>query len=282
MKKILFSLPVHERPDILRGQIENINYFCPGSVICIHVSADATASKDEFRRYCDFENVLINPQSHQTVWSHGIMHTHIANFLWALEAGVDFDTVMLISSNELLVKHGLADYVSQYELGSQTEVYDPATDWHVFRSDYLDAAGMRGFLSALGLPTFFGGQAEGQFASKGIFLQIAKLFVENFPMAPCGFPVEEIILPTVAARYSVTGVDVTLPITLCNYCNNLEINADVIEQVRRGAGSLVARRVPRNLRSPHIGTSVLKGVFSVKRVPRADCDLRRYIFSLMT
>lgn len=282
MRKILFSLPVHERPDILRGQIENINYFCPGSVICIHVSADAAVSKDEFRRHCDFENVHISPYSYQTVWSGGIMHTHIANFLYALEAGLDFDTVMLISSNELLVKHGLADYVSQYEVGSQTEVYDPSNDWGVFNSNFLNLPGMQGFLAALGLPLFFGGQAEGQFASKHIFMQIAKLFVEHFPMGPIGFPIEEVILPTMAACFGLMGTDVALPITLCNYCNNLEMNAHVIEQVRRGTGLVVARRIPRALRSPHIGASALKGVFSVKRVPREDCDLRRYIFSLMT
>lgn len=282
MAKILFSIPVHERPDIVRDQIENINYFCPDSIICIHVSAGATVSRDEFRRHCDLENVLINSQSYETVWSGGIMHTHVGNFLHALECGVEFDKVMLTSSNELLVKPGLADYVSGFSAGAQMEVYDGATDWGVFRTDFLETPAMRKFLKALDLPLFFGGQAEGQFFDKDVFSWLSRLFVESFPMGPCGFPIDEVVPATIAARLAIVGQDVALPVTLCNYCNNLEISNEVVLQVRRGTGALFAKRVPRTLRSPHIGASVLKGVFGVKRVPREECELRSFIRGLMT
>lgn len=281
MDKILFSLPVHERPDIVRGQIENINFFCPGSVICIHISAGAAALTDEFRRACDFPNVLFNPIAHETVWSGGLMHVHVSNFLHALGTGSDFTKVMMISSNELFVKHGLAEYVSRFQIGAQMEVFDGATDWGVFRPDFLQSASMQKFIASLGLPLFFGGQAEGQFASREVFGLLARLFTESFPMAPVGFPVEEVILPTVAARHAMLNVNVALPVTLANYCNNLEITPDVVEKVRAGKGTVFAKRVPRALRSPHIGASVLEGVFSVKRVPREDCELRRYITGLM-
>ncbi|MGC3970540.1 MAG: hypothetical protein QM775_25350 [Pirellulales bacterium] len=282
MAKILFSIPVHERPDIVRDQIENINYFCPGSVVCIHISSGATVSHDEFRRHCDFENVLINPQSYETIWSGGIMHTHVSNFLYALECGVEFDKVLLASSNELLVKPGLSDYVAGFTAGAQMEVYDSATDWGVFRADFLESPAMQKFVKALDLPLFFGGQAEGQFFDKDVFAWLSRLFVACFPMGPCGFPIEEAVPATIAARLAITGQDVALPVTLCNYCNNLTISNEVVLQVRKGTGALFAKRVPRALRSPHIGASVLKGVFGVKRVPREDCELRRFIRGLMT
>ncbi|MCD7110974.1 hypothetical protein LRX75_18225 [Rhizobium sp. DKSPLA3] len=281
MSRLLFSLPVHERPDIVREQIRNIDYFCPGSVICLHVSAIALGEKETFRALCAADNVLINPQSHETLWSAGIMHAHISNFLYAMEADVAFDKIVLISSNELLVKPGLADYVGAYDIGSQMEVFDTSNDWGVFRQDYLHTPAMQGFLSALGLPLFFGGQAEGQFASRRIFSQLARAFTDHFPMGPIGFPIEEVILPTFAARFAMTGVTVGLPITLCNYCNNLEMNADTVDTVRKGKGAVFARRIPRALRSPHIGASVLDTVFSVKRVPREACALRDYINGLM-
>lgn len=282
MSKILFSLPVHERPDIVRDQIENINYFCPDSLIIIHVSTGATVDKDEFRRHCDSANVLINPTSYETIWSGGIMHAHIGNFTHAVDSGVDFDTVMLISSNELLVKHGLSDYVSRYEIGAQTEVFDKSTDWGVFRDDFLNSPAMQGFLKYLGLPLFFGGQAEGQFMSRKIFANLVRAYAAGgFPMGPVGFPIEEVILPTVAARYSMTGTDIAPPITFCDYCTNLSLSEEVIEQIRSGKGALFGKRVPKTLRSPHIGASVLQGVFAVKRIPREDCDLRRYVRSLM-
>ncbi|PYE28854.1 hypothetical protein C8J32_101714 [Rhizobium sp. PP-CC-3A-592] len=281
MSRLLFSLPVHERPDIVLDQIRNIDYFCPGSVICLHVSAGALAEKEAFRALCAAENVLINPSSYETQWSAGIMHTHVSNFLHATEMNVAFDKIVLISSNEMLVKPGLADYVGKYDIGSQMEVYDSANDWGVFRENFLHSPSMQGFLSALSLPLFFGGQAEGQFASRHIFSQLSRAFIEHFPMASVGFPVEEVILPTFAARLAMTGVTVGQPITLCNYCNNLDMNADVVDLVRAGKGTVFARRIPRALRSPHIGASVLDAVFSVKRVPREACELRDYINGLM-
>ena len=281
MTKILFSIPVHEKPEIVRDQIENINYFCPGATIAIHVSAGATA-KDAFRRVCDLDNVIVNPSSYETIWCQGLMHAHVGNFLYALECGRSFEKVVLLSSNELLVKPGLAQYVSQYSLGSQTEMYDTATDWGSFRSDVLSAHSMRKFLTRLELPVYFGGQAEGQFYDTPVFAHMARLFIDHFPMAPCGFPSEEIIPPTVAAHYARNGTDAALPITLCDYCTNIVVSKEIIEQARTGRGAVYGRRIPRSLRSPHIGTSAMKGIFSIKRIPREDCELRRYVRSLMT
>lgn len=281
MTKILFSLPVHERPDIVKNQIENINYFCPGSTIVIHVSEGSLSLLDEFKENCQFDNVFINPQSLPTIWSAGIIHTHVSNFLYALQREINFDYVMITSSNELFVRHGLGDYISKYEIGSQTEVYDQATDWGVFREDFFNRDDMQNLMKALGLPTFFGGQTEGQFATRNVFMQIAKVYTDNFSFGPIGFPIEEVVLPTFAARYGLLGHTIGLPVTLCNYCNNLQIDQNVVDQIRIGKGAFYARRVPRTLRSPHIGSSVLDSIFSVKRVPREDCELRRYITSLM-
>lgn len=281
MTKILFSLPVHERPDIVRDQIENINYFAPDSLIVIHVSADPAVEKDEFRRHCEFDNVLINPKSYETVWSGGIMHTHVSNFLHALEQNAEFDRVVMISSNELLVKPGIADYVAKFEAGAQTEIFDLQTDWGVFKKTRLESDDMQGFLKALDIPLFFGGQAEGQFFSHRMFTQVARHFMDHFPMSPIGFPIEEVVPATVAARHGIVGTNIALPITLCDYCTNLKIDEEVIDRVRLGTGAFYARRIPKALRSPHIGASVLKGIFSVKRIPREDCEMRRYVRSLM-
>jgi len=46
--QILFSLPVHERPDILAGQIDNIRYFCPNAVICLHLYQVVTEGLEGF------------------------------------------------------------------------------------------------------------------------------------------------------------------------------------------------------------------------------------------
>jgi hypothetical protein len=209
------------------------------------------------------------------------MHTHVSNFLYTMEQGYEFDKIVLISSNELFVKPGLSEYASQYSLACQTEIYDHVTDWGFFRIDILSSTPMRKFLKTLGMKTYFGGQAEGQFYDKRVFLHMARLFIDYFPMGPCGYPTEEIVTTTVAAHYAMNGMDAVLPITLCDYCTNLEISDDIIEQVRSGTGAVYARRIVKSLRSPHVGTSALGGVFSIKRIPREDCELRRYIRGLM-
>jgi len=282
MTKILFSLPVHEMPAIVRDQIANINYFCPGSTIAIHISAGAAALQDEFRRECDLPNVLINPSSYETRWNAGLLHTHVSNYLYALERGADFDRVVLISSNELLVKPGLSEYVSKYAMGSHVQIYDLAADWGGFRTDVASDMSVRNFVASLGLTSYFAGQAEGQFYSNRIFARIARLFVENFPMAPCGFNSEEVIPPTVAASLSMAGVNYAHPITFCDYCTAIKITPELIDQIRSGNGAVYAQRVPRSMRSPHIGVSTFDGIFSVKRVPREECELRQYIRGLMT
>ncbi|MCO5731899.1 hypothetical protein [Rhizobium sp. SSA_523] len=281
MTRLLFSLPVHEKPDIVRDQIDNINYFAPGSQIIIHIAQLAAGQRDEFLRHCDVENVTFNPESLETVWSGGILHTHISNFEHAQAIDLPFDRIVLISSNELLVKEGIGAYMDTCLIGAQTEVYEDSADWGVFREAHLQLPGMQRFLAKLNLPLFFGGQAEGQFFPKNIFQILSNTYRECFPMGPIGFPIEEVVPATVAARFAFTGVDVVPPITFCDYCTNLEIGPDFVEQIRRGNGSIFARKVPRALQSPHVNKSVLKSVFSVKRVPREDCDLRRYIRGLM-
>lgn len=281
MTRILFSLPVHEKPEIVRDQVENIRYFCPDSIIAIHISEGASEQKEEFRKACKFDNVLINPSSYETKWCHGLMHTHVSNFIYAHERGSSFEKIVFLSSNEMLIKHGLNEHVAKYAMGCQTQIYDATANWGGFRTDVMSDRGMRKFLDGLELPHYFGGQAEGQFYNSRIFARMARLFIDNFPMGPCGFPSEEIIPPTVAAQLAIGGINFALPITLCDYCTNAEISPELIEQIRLGRGGFYARRIPGSLRSPHAGLSELKGVFSVKRVAREDCELRRYIRGLM-
>lgn len=280
MVGVLFSLPVHERPDIVRDQLENIQHFCPGAKVCIHVSGLVAHERHLFESACDLPDVFVNPNSRETGHSTGLLHAHISSFEHALSLGVEFDKVVLISSNEMFVRRGAMEVIANFEIGAQTEIFDAAGGWHLFRQDIAEDERMRGFLKRLGLPVYFGGQAEGQFFSKEIFQLIADLYTQFFGIEPCGFESEEVIPATVAARFCMVGRAATLPLTLCDYCTITTMSEDLVEAVIRGEGSLFAMRYPRNLRSPHFGSSVLGSVFSVKRVPRTECDLRTFIRGL--
>jgi hypothetical protein len=280
MDHILFSLPVHERPDIVADQIANIRHFCPDSTVCIHVSSQASDDIDVYRRHCDGPNVIFNPHRLETIYCKGILHTHLSNFEHAATAGVAFDKLMLISSNEMLIKPGLSEHVSRYQLGAQTEVFDRSVDWHRFRDHMLENIRLKHFLDELGFPVFFGGQAEGQFFSRSIFVQLYNLYIKHFPMGPCGFETEEILPATIAAFKAMGGVDLALPVTVCDYCVLLKTEAAVVDKIRQEKGALFTVKLPKALRSPHHNSSTLSGAFSVKRVPREDSPLRRYIRGL--
>ena len=62
-RDILFSLPVHERPDILEGQISNIMRYCPGSGVAVHVSAAYDGDLTYFQKLEKYPGVFINPKS---------------------------------------------------------------------------------------------------------------------------------------------------------------------------------------------------------------------------
>lgn len=280
MNTILFSLPVHERPDIVRDQILNIKKFCPDAIICIHVSKLVEAEKYEFEKQCDFDDVYINDVSYETRHGKGLLNIHVANYEYAAKRNVKADKIAFLSSNELLIKPGLSTFTSSYVLGSQTEIYQDSADWHLFRPQVRDDQRVQNFLKLLELPVYFGGQAEGQFFNVDIFEKIAELYKACFGMGIAGFETEEIIPSTFAARLCISGSRSALPITLCDYCSNISINEQLINYVRAGSGSIYGLKVPRALRSPHIGSFVMDNIFSVKRVPRTECELRTFIRDL--
>ena len=101
---ICVSLPVHEQPEVIKNQIENINKYFTSPHIVLHVSLVGFALKDALRRITkDYSNVLINPASNPTEWGW-MFHAHLSNYRWIRRIGVKFDYFLLESSNTLYIK----------------------------------------------------------------------------------------------------------------------------------------------------------------------------------
>lgn len=279
-KPPLLSLPVHERPDIVADQIANLRRFCPEALICLHLSAGYEGDPAPFQALATVPGVLFNPRRLDTVRDCGLFHVHVSNFLHAISAHPELGRVCLISSNELLVRHGLAEHLDAYHAGAQVQVYDPATDWHLFAKRVDTLPEIAELLRFLGLPTIFGGQAEGQFYDANLFLDIATVFMRFLPLAPYRFQTEEVLPQTIALSLLGQAGRVTLPFTLQNYCNAFSFNPDLIELIRTGRGWVFGPRRLHHLASPHIGTHDLSSIFSIKRVPREFCALRQFISGL--
>jgi hypothetical protein len=280
MTRILFSLPVHERPDIVEGQLANIRYFCPDSIVCLHVSLAYKGDFADFTRFAQLPGVLVNPHRLASVYGTGLFHLHVANYIHAKQYYPEVDRVGLIASNELLVRPGLEAHVQNYAAGAQVEALDRQTDWHLFHRKVEQDPKVMALLSHFGLPTVFGGQAEGQFYEDGMFVEMAKAFVRFFPLEPYWFETEELLPQTMMMALLNRTSRVSPPFTLQNYSHAFEINEPLIAQIRRGHGYIFAPRHPQRLRSVHMATDDLSSVFSVKRVPREACALRDHIYSL--
>lgn len=130
--KIVFSIPIHERLDVVLDQIINITFFNPESCIVLHISQTANFN-DSCVNYKKFNEILkqypqvyINPNRLRT-GAYDIIQTHLSNFCY-ISSAADFDYFCMMSSNELFIKSGLYDYINKYDCGLSLDPITPKWD----------------------------------------------------------------------------------------------------------------------------------------------------------
>ena len=178
MVDIMFSIPVHEKMEVVIDQIVNYQHFNPGCGIVLHISqgftvADSIYNKEIFFKIIEnFDNVFVNPSHWQTMWGD-ILHTHISNFQY-ISKMVDFQYFCLSSSNDLFVREGVLEEMKDYDFGvpywKLTPVYAPKEQCdEVFNDSYL-----KSLLSLLGgeQKDIRKGQVEGSYYRKEIFARM--------------------------------------------------------------------------------------------------------------
>ncbi len=121
MYKIVFSIPVHESPESVIDQIVNYNTFNDNCAIVLHMSKtfsykDSSYTEDSFMSALDsFGNVFINPNHLRTGYAD-IIQTHMSNFQHACNV-TDFEYFSIGASNDLFVRKGLYEFISDYDAG---------------------------------------------------------------------------------------------------------------------------------------------------------------------
>lgn len=107
--KIIFSIPVHEKYEVILDQCLNFHFFNPNSGIVLHFSKGFNAQssqidKNTFDKAIEkLDYVFINPYSVRTGW-YDIIQAHISNFEFILKNNIDFDYFSLCASNELFLE----------------------------------------------------------------------------------------------------------------------------------------------------------------------------------
>ncbi len=104
---ILFSIIVHERPEVIVNQIDNFKYFNQGCQFVLHFSAwmshiDVLLTK---KLLASRDYIYFNDSQ---MWSgHGDgtqMKMHVLNYLYAKKIGIVFEYFCLHASNDMFVK----------------------------------------------------------------------------------------------------------------------------------------------------------------------------------
>jgi len=170
--KAIISIPVHERPDVILDQIANINRFFPEADIVLHVSA-GYFEKYKIEPICGQRGVYINPEHMETGWGN-IFLTHVNNFFFVETLGNKYDYFIFHSSNDLYVRHGVAEYIQQFDAGFNLH-YLPKkyTYWWPCARAWEDP-GLEACMEAIGQTRIIATQVEGSFYKMDIVRTIMK------------------------------------------------------------------------------------------------------------
>lgn len=112
---LCISLHVHELPQLLEQQLRNFKKFIPNSYVIIHLGFGACRIHGELESVCSkFEGVFVNPIHYPTQWGW-FLHTHIANFEYAKQLGLQFSHFLTENAQSLVIKEGLQSYIERYD-----------------------------------------------------------------------------------------------------------------------------------------------------------------------
>lgn len=275
---VLFSTPVHERNDIIRDTLNNARRYNPGCVFVLHVSASFRDFDASIGLYPD---VLINPVRFPTVHSQtSHVPLHLTNFKTAVDAGVDFDHVCILHTSEMFVKHGMEDYIKDYDYSlwfdedTQPRVSIWPPFWVSFQNrifkDLFDGADQRNYL---------GNVVEGHWWKRDLFQRMHDWTAAHYDIMTMLWPyaAEECYLATLGHHLAATR---NFSHPYCCFHHKTHYVEDA-----RDVDDLIANRdvvfwQPNNWvynKIPFPG----KNLYSIKRINREMRDpIRCYINSL--
>ncbi len=113
---LLFSIPVHEQPDVVLNQIQNFTFYNPDSTIVLHVSA--WMPEADYRQLSShvvpLENVYINDERLWSGHADGTqLKMHVLNILYARKLGLNYEFICFHASNDMFVRSGVQSFISE-------------------------------------------------------------------------------------------------------------------------------------------------------------------------
>lgn len=253
MLNIVFSIPIHEKLEVVLDQICNIQFFNPNCGIVFHLSKgfdykNSLVSKSDFlEQIKKTSNVFVNPESVRTGFAD-IIQAHLSNFYYASKV-CDFKYFAVCASNELFVRSGLYQYVCQYDCGYDIDILSNESKWY-FGKVFQDTDLMK-YMKLNGYEKIVLTHIEGVFFKKEIMLEIVNTICGfyNYKKMTVVYPREEIYFSTVAYNLC-NAVKIGEIFTYSAYHQQrlLDVTRREISKVINSEGHLFSvKRVARNL-----------------------------------
>ncbi len=314
--KLLFSIPVHEKPDVIVDQLNNFLLFNPNSNIILHLSRQMIDADVENLRSLiqNFSSVYINTVRFYSGWGDGsLIKIHLSNFEYALNAKIEFTHCCLHASNDMFVRKGLDFWVDGFDAGfdrinkgKNNPVYQQIDH---FSRDFSSVILAKKYK----ITKVLGSQIEGSFYSRELIVKLLErvnsrnlwdlpfifsmgihslnsfrykiylwteriLRLMSFPIKITIFCREEVYFPTLVFEF----IKKSRPFNYCyiNWSNGLKLTNEEIIECAKGNNQILIqkKKFDTNVRR-------LEEVqfFAVKRVERDINDpQRKFISQLLT
>lgn len=269
---LLFSIPVHEKQDIVNNQIENIFNFNPNCKIILHINESFLSFDINLSNY---KNLFFNKSNIKYNRGGDLLAFHISNFNYCINNNINFKFFIITASNELFIKKGSIDYIKKYKNGLQIVKNDNNDEWHNFNKNLQNNYIIKNLFQLINSNILCGGQTEGQFFEKNIFKNISDLYLKitNNNDYLLEFEAEEIIPATI---FNTLNLEYNNPITLQNYSNNINFTINYIKNLINNNLKIEDKTIKNQLYSPHINLDS-ENIYSIKRVDRTFNKIRNYL-----
>lgn len=181
---IVFSIPIHEKFEVVIDQIINIKRFNPNSAIVFHVSQkfDYQNSKIDTREFYEiiklYDGVYVNSNQLRTGWAD-IIQAHISNYDF-IKQKIAFDYFFFMASNELFIREGLEEKVYKYDCAIGKIEKKSVPDWSWWNDSENDSELNNMLYSINPNARPIGTQIEGCYFSQVLFEEITRIIKKYY------------------------------------------------------------------------------------------------------
>ena len=292
MFNTMFSIPVHERTEVVIDQIVNIRRFCPNSGVVLHISrgfdyAHSFHSREEFLSLLKtFDNVFVNPISLDTGFAD-IVQTHASNFRHVAPIA-EFKNFSLIASNELFVRNMPVPMSDEYDANCGCGIWEQSQKWSWYEHVKHDAFLFRMLQHLNATPSDIKtSQIEGTSYRKELFADIVDVldrfydFKEVAKIQRVIYPREEVYYPTLAHLLNKNLRNKNKQFTYMPWDKGLVISQEDVQSIINGnmPDKYSVKRVDRKFNDPlrfYIGTTIGNYRQKSVEVVRSRC-LKKFV-----